>query len=160
MCLSGENPLFLWLNQVEHLRLCGDYKVTVNPQLPVNQYPLPRPEELFAALNGGQKFTTLDLSEAYLQIELEEGAKAYTTINTHKGLYIFNRLPYGIASAPAIFQCLIKQILPKLPGVVCYMDDILITGKDDDEHFSCLEAVLKSFKEYSLTIKTSKFLNL
>ena len=120
------------------LRLCGDCKVTVNPQLLVNQYPLPRPEELFAALNGGQKFTTLDLSEAYLQIELEEGAKAYTTISTHKGLYSFNRLPYGIASAPAIFQCLIEQILPKLPGVVCYIDDILITGKDDDEHFSRL----------------------
>ena len=138
------------------LRLCGDYKTTVNSQLQVNQYPLPRPEELFAALNGGQKFTTLDLFEAFLQIELEEKVKAYTTINTHKGLYSFNRLPYGIASSPAIFQCLIEQILPKLPGVVCYIDNILITGKDDDEHFSRLEAVLQSFKEYGLTIKISK----
>ena len=138
------------------LRLCGDYKVTVNPQLQVNEYPLPRPEELYATLNGGQKFTTLDLSEAYLQIELEEGAKVYTTINTHKGLYCFNRLPYGIASAPAMFQCLMEQILPKLPGVVCYIDDILITGKNDDEHFTHLEAVLKSFKEFGLTIKMSK----
>ena len=138
------------------LRLCGDYKVTVNHQLLVNQYPLPHPEELFAALNGGQKFTTVDLSEAYLQIELEEGAKGYTMINTHKGLYSFNRLSYGIASAPAIFQCLIEQILPKLPGIVRNIDDILITGKDDDEHFSRLEAALKSFKEYGLTIKTSK----
>ena len=122
------------------LRLCGDYKTTVNSQLQVNQYPLPRPEELFAALNGDQKFTTLDLSEAFLQIKLEEKAKAFTTINTHKGLYSFSRLPYGIASSPAIFQCLMEQVLPKLPGVVCYIDDILITGKDDDEHFSRLEA--------------------
>ena len=61
------------------IRLCGDYKVTVNSQLQVNQYPLPRPEELFVALNGGQKFTTLDLSEAYLQIEQEEEAKVCTT---------------------------------------------------------------------------------
>ena len=52
--------------------LCGDYKVSLNPQLQVNQYPLPHPDELFAAMNGGQKFTTLDLLEAYLQIELEE----------------------------------------------------------------------------------------
>ena len=71
------------------IRLCGDYKVTLNPQLQVNQYPLPHPDELFAAMNGGQKFKTLDLSEAYLQIELEEEAKSCTTINTHKGLYAF-----------------------------------------------------------------------
>ena len=138
------------------IRLCGDYKVTVNPQLQVTQYPLPRPEELFATLNGGQRFTTLDLSEAYLQIELEEGAKACTTINTHKGLYSFNRLPYGIASAPAIFQNTMEQILPKLPGIGCYIDDILVTGKDDREHFSHLEAVLKRLKERELTVKKNK----
>ena len=61
-------PIVPVVKPSEALRLCGDYKVTVNLQLQVNQYPLPCPEELFAALNGGQKFTTLDLSEA-------EGAK-------------------------------------------------------------------------------------
>ena len=138
------------------IRLCGDYKVSLNPQLQVNQYPLPHPDELFSALNGGQKFTTLDLSEAYLQIELEEEAKSCTTINTHKGLYAFNRLPYGIASSPAIFQCVMEQILPKIPGIVCYIGVILVTGKDDKEHLHRLELVLKSFKENGLTIKMSK----
>ena len=91
--------------------LCGDYKVTINPYPNVNQYPLPRPEELFAALNNGQHFTKLDLSEAYLQIE---ESKKYLVINTHKGLDRFNRLPYGIVSAPAVFQQIIEQVLPKL----------------------------------------------
>ena len=109
-------PIVLVVKSSGAIRLCGDYKITVNSQLQVNQYPLPRPEELFAALNGGQKFTTLDL----LQIELEEEAKVCITINTHKGLYCFNQLPYNIASAPAIFQCTMKQILPKLPGKVLY----------------------------------------
>jgi len=86
------------------VRLCGDYKVTINPYLNVNQYPLPRPEELFAALNNGQHFTKLDLSEAYLQVELNAESQKYLVINTHKGLFHFNRLPYGVASAPAIFQ--------------------------------------------------------
>ena len=104
------------------VRLCGDYKVTINPYLNVNQYPLPRPEELFAALNNGQHFTKLNLSEAYLQIELEDESKKYLVINTHKGLYRFNRLPYGIASASTIFQKIIEQVLPKLPKVVCYME--------------------------------------
>ena len=107
----------------------------MNPHLDVNQYPLPRPEELFAALNGGEKFTKL---EAYLQIELEEDSKQYLVINTHKGLYRFNRLPYGVASAPAIFQQIMDQVLPKLQGVVCYTDDIVVTGRNDEEHLAHL----------------------
>ena len=126
------------------VRLCRDYKVTINPYLNVNQYPLPRPEELFATLNNGQHFTKLDLSEAYLQIELDDDAKKYLVINTHKGLYRFNRLPYGIASAPAIFQQSIEQVLPKLPKVVCHMDNILITGRTDEEHLQNLMSVLKA----------------
>ena len=55
--------------------LCGDYKVSINPYLDINQYPLPHPELLFAALNGGVQFTKLDLLEAYLQIPLEEQSK-------------------------------------------------------------------------------------
>ena len=86
------------------MRICGDYKVTINPVLEVDQYPLPRPEELFAILAGGKKFTTLDLSQAYTQVLLDETSSGYVTINTHKGLYKYKRLPYGEASAPAIFQ--------------------------------------------------------
>ena len=138
------------------IRLCGDYKVSINPQLEINQYPLPHPEILFAALNGGTQFTKLDLSEAYLQIPLDEQAKKYLVINTHKGLYRFTRLPYGVASAPSIFQQIMDQILPKLPGVVCYLDDILVTGKDEKEHLNNLEAVLQKLQEHNLRIKSSK----
>ena len=72
---------------------------------------LPKPDELFAMLNGGQHFTKLDLSEAYLQIELCEESKQFLVINTHKGLHHLNRLPYGVASAPAIFQKVKDQVL-------------------------------------------------
>ena len=57
------------------IHLCGDYKVSINPHLEINQYPLPHPEILFAALNEGAQFTKLDLSQAYLQILLDEQAK-------------------------------------------------------------------------------------
>ena len=67
-------------------------------------YPLPQIEELTFCLPGGQTFTTLDLSHAYLQLELEEGSQELVTINTHKGLYKYTCLPFGVASAPAIFQ--------------------------------------------------------
>lgn len=70
----------------------------------VDQYPLPKPQDLFATLSGGKKFTTLDLSQAYLQLTLDEQSQNLVVINTHKGLYKFNRLPFGVASAPAMFQ--------------------------------------------------------
>ena len=93
------------------IRLCGDYKVTVNQALSVDQYPLPKPEDLFATLANGHKFTKLDLSQAYLQLQLDESSRAYVTINTHQGLYQYTRLPFGITSAPAIFQRLMDTVL-------------------------------------------------
>ena len=63
------------------IRICGDFKVTVNSVLQVDQYPLPKPEDLFAALTGGQKFTKLDLRQAYQQMLLEEDSKELVTID-------------------------------------------------------------------------------
>ena len=64
------------------------------------------------------------------------------TINTHKGLYKYKRLPYGVASAPAIFQKFMENILQGIPNVVIYIDDILIMGKSDAEHLATLREVL------------------
>lgn len=84
------------------VRICGDFKVTINPELKVDHYPLPRIEDVFANLSAGEKFTKIDLRQAYLQLEMEEESKKYLTINTHKGLFRYNRLLFGVASAPAI----------------------------------------------------------
>ena len=67
------------------VRICGDYKVTVNPVLEVDQYPLPRPEDLFATLARGKYFSTMDLSHAYNQLPLDDNARPFLTINTHRG---------------------------------------------------------------------------
>ena len=138
------------------VRICGDYKVTVNPVLDINQYPLPRPEDLFATLAGGKHFTTLDLSHAYNQIVLDDEARKFLTINTHRGLYRYNRLPFGVASAPALFQRTMDTILQGLDGVICYIDDILISGKTEEEHLEILRKVLQRLKEHGIRLKKSK----
>ena len=93
-------------------------------------HSLPRIEELFAAMYGGKIFSKLDLSHAHHQLQLDEASQEYyVTINTHRGLYHYTRLPFGIASAPAIFQCAMETLLRGLPMVVVYIDDILIAGR-------------------------------
>ena len=95
---------------------------------------------VFTTLVRGQKFTKLDLTQAYQQMPLEENAKELVTINTHQGLYQFTRLPFGVASAPAIFQWIMDTILQ---GLSCVTDDILDTGVSEEEHLHNLEEVLK-----------------
>ena len=138
------------------VRLCGDYKVTINPALSVDQYPPPVPEALFATLLGGKSVTTLDLSQAYQQLELDEASKSYLAINTNRGLYQYTRLPYGVASAPAQFQKIMDTILQGIPGVLCYIDDIFITGSSDSEHLQNLEEVLKRLKQHRVRVKKQK----
>ena len=87
---------------------------------------------------------------------LEEGSRKYVTINTHKELYHYNRLPFGVASAPAVFQQLMEQILQGLQGVACYLDDVLITGRNEQDNLEQLEAVLKRLHDRGLRLKKSK----
>ena len=73
---------------------------------------------------------------------LDEDSRQFVTVNTHLGLYKYTHLPFGVASAPAIFQHTMDTILQGLNHVQCYIDDILVTGDDDGEHFCNLEEVL------------------
>ena len=65
------------------VRICGDFKLTVNQASKLDRYPTPRIEDLFARLSGGKVFSKLDLSQTYQQVLLEEESRAYTVINTH-----------------------------------------------------------------------------
>ena len=93
------------------MRIYGDYKGTVNPLLETEEYPLPRIDDIFVKLAGEQRFTKINLKQAYHQMEVEEESQEYLTINTHQGLYRYNGLVFGITSAPAIWQSTIHQVL-------------------------------------------------
>jgi len=138
------------------VRLCGDYSKTVNPVLEIDQYPLPRPEDLMSCLTGGCKFSKLDLSSAYQQMILDKESRPYVTVNTQKGLYRYLRLPFGVSSAPAVFQKAMDTILQGLPQVICYLDDILVTGSTPQEHLHNLAVVLERLSQHGLRLKEEK----
>ena len=138
------------------IRLCGDYKLTANLASNLEQYPIPLIEDLFASLSGGKTFTKLDMSHAYEQLTLDEESKKLTTINTHKGLFRYNRLCYGISSAPAIFQRTMENLLQGLHHVCVYLDDIIITGSTNEEHIDNLREVLHRLAEAGLRLKRKK----
>ena len=138
------------------VRLCGDYSKTVNPVLETDQYPLPRPEDLMTCLTGGCKFTKLDLSSAYQQMVLDDESCPYVTVNTQKGLYRYLRLPFGVSSAPAVFQKAMDTILQGLPQVICYLDDILVTGSTPQEHLQNLAVVLERLSQHGIRLKEKK----
>ena len=149
-------PVVLVIKKDGSVRLCGNYKITVNSVARNEVYPLPRIEELFAAVSGAKIFSKLDLSHAYLQLQLDEASQEYVTINTHRGLYRYTRLPFGVASAPAIFQCTMETLLRGLPMVVVYIDDILIAGRSQEEHHTNLARVLQRLKDAGIRLKREK----
>ena len=102
-----------------NIRICGDYSVTVNAVSKLHNYALPRVDDLFTATSGGV-FSKLDLQHAYQQVRLSPECKKFTTINTTRGLFQYEQLPFGISSAPAIFQRIMESLRNDIPGVAVY----------------------------------------
>ena len=127
-------PIVPVLKQDGSVRICGDYKVTVNQAAKTDSFPLPRIDDLFASLAGGKAFSKLDLAHAYQQLELDDDSKKLVVINTQKGLFRYNRLPFSVSAAPAIFQRTIEGVLQGILSVCVYLDDILITGRTEADH--------------------------
>ena len=138
------------------IRICGDFKVSLNPVLISNPYPLPNADDLVTTLAGGKSFSKLGMSNAYQQPELREESQKYLTINTHKGVYAYQRLTFGIATAPSTFQAAMDQILQGMANVVCYLDDILIASRTEEEHLATLDEVLSRLEKYGVVVNQSK----
>lgn len=138
------------------VRICGDYKVTINQRMLVDEHPLPSIEELFSQMSGGDKFTKIDLTKAYLQMEVHPDDQKYLTLSTHKGLYQPTRLMYGIASGPAKWQREIENILKDIDGVSVFLDDIKITAPNDEVHMHRLETVLQRLDKLNMRVNFEK----
>ena len=96
------------------------------------------------------------MSQAYQQLLLDEPSKKLVVINTPRGLFQYNRLPFGIVSAPGIFQRVMDSLLQGIPGVIVYLDDILVTGPSDHEHLESLKEVFTRLEKAGLRLNKKK----
>lgn len=110
------------------VRLCGNFEVALNRCLRTRHYPLPIIEYLLVMMSGSNCFAVLDLSSAYQQLELHLDVQSLAMVNTHKALFRYARLRYGLTCAPFIFQAVINNVLKRLDRVACYLDDVLIAA--------------------------------
>ena len=138
------------------IRLCGDYKSTVNPNLDTTVYPLPSIEDCLSEMVNGELFTKLDIRQAYNNLCLNEEDQKLITVNTHKGLFVPTRLPYGISSAGAIFQRKMDQVSKGIPGVTCRVDDICITAPNDELHIERVAEVVKRLETSNFRCRLDK----
>ena len=135
------------------IRLCGDYRLTVNRAVKIDQYPIPKIEDLLTKIAGGKYFTSLDLSQAYQQLLLHEDSKKFVAINAHKGSFAYTCLPFGVSSTPGIFQRTMENLFQDIPKVLIYLDDTLVADKTPGEHCQVLTQVLSRLSKAALLLK-------
>ena len=123
------------------IRLCGEFKLTVNREAQADSYLLPRIDGLLTSLSNGTSFSKLDLAHVYIQLELHTQSKKLVTINTEKELYHFTHLPFGIAGAPAFIQRTMENNFQEMSKVVVYIDDLLVMGPTEEKHLNSLQEV-------------------
>lgn len=143
---TWKTPIVTVLKSNDDVRICGDYKSTVNKALKQHPYPIPAVTHLLSSLSGGKFFAKLDLAQAYQQLSVDEATADAQTIATHRGAYKVKRLQYGVSSAPGIFQMFMDGLLKDISETVPYFEDILIAAPTQ-EKLATLTAVYESYVE-------------
>ena len=137
------------------VRICVDLK-PLNQSVLREVHPLPKVDDTLAQLAGAKWFSKLDANSGFWQIPLSPESRLLTTFIIPSGRYCFNKLPFGISSAPEHFQKRMSKILAGLEGVVCQMDDVLVFGSDRAQHNARLLAVLKRIESAGATLNAQK----
>ena len=138
------SPIVLVKKKDGTTRFCIDYK-KLNSVTCRDAYPLPRIDD---------RGSILDLLSGYWQVEVAEGDREKAAFKTHEGLFEFKVLPFGLCNAPATFQRLMDLILAGVQWSRClfYLDNVIVIGRDFDEHLSNLSVVLQKLREYGLQL--------
>ena len=149
------SALHLAMKSDRSLRPCGDYRA-LNDRTLLDVYPLPHMKTFASELKGAQYFSKIDLLKSYHQIPLDFESAQKTTLLTPFGTYRFNRLAMGLRNSAQSFQKLMNFVLDGLDNIYCYLDDILVYSKTEEDHINTIEQLLKRLEQAGLTINTKK----
>ena len=123
----------------------------------ISLVPLPKIDELYTKLQGYKVFSTLDFGSGYYHIGLSDSAKPKTSfVVSAMGKFEFNRVPFGLAQAPAYFQRLVNEVLTDCNFAVGYLDDIIIFSKTEEEHLQHLEEIFERLRKAGLKLNLQK----
>lgn len=138
-------------------RFCIDYRKLNAATIP-DEFPIPRQSDILASLSGAQVLSSLDALSGFTQLELAEEDIEKTAFRTHRGLFQFKRLPFGLRNGPSIFQRVMQGILAPYLWIFClvYIDDIVIYSKSYEEHLVHLDKVLEAIKKAGITLSPKK----
>jgi len=136
------------------VHVCADLK-PLNWCVLWEHHPLPKIDDTLAQLSGATTFSILDANSGFWQVPLSESSRLFTTFITPLGCYYYNKLPFGISSAPEHFQWHMSLLLDGLQEVLFVMDDILIFGQNQEQHDTRLDSVLKCFSTSGITLNSA-----
>ena len=159
------SPVFFVPKKDGGLRMVIDYR-KLNALTTKNAYPLPLIPELLDKWKGCTRFTKLDVRWGYWNIRVKEGDEWKTAFSTHRGLYEWTVMPFGLCNAPATFQNMMNDVFVlqiRKGDTDPYIDDLIIgtaptSGKSDDDevHIKAVREVLYKFREHGLFLKPEK----
>ncbi|KAK3749684.1 hypothetical protein QZH41_004323 [Actinostola sp. cb2023] len=137
------------------VRICVDL-TKLNDNVLREPYPLPKIDDLLGEIGDSKFFSKVDANSGFWQQKLTPDARLLTTFITPFGRYYFNRMPFGIKTAPEHFEMKMQRILENIDGTVSLIDDILIHGKTQEEHDSRLHVTLQRLESAGITLNADK----
>ncbi|KAK7907779.1 hypothetical protein WMY93_016391 [Mugilogobius chulae] len=154
---SYSSPIVCVRKKSGELRLCCDYRELNRKSVP-DRHPIPRIQDMLDSLHGSSWFSVLDQGKAYHQGFLDPESRPLTAFITPWGLYQWNRIPFGLSSAPAEFQRSMEDCLKGLRDVICqpYLDDNLVHSPSFETHVQHIRDVLQRYQKHGVKLTPHK----
>ena len=149
------NSLVMARKKNGKIRVCMDPS-SLNKAICREHYPMRTIEEVISRMPNAKIFSVLDANHGFWQVKLTPESTKLCTFNIPFGRYSFKRLPFGITSAPEVFQRVTTELFERIAGVEVIVDDILVWGEDLKQHDERLEKVLQKAKERNLKLNKDK----